>query len=711
MLRLTKSLPSLVSSNAFVRRTYADLSKLSPLVDIDPRVHEALRGSSGSVVALESTIITHGMPYPHNLETALEVEQIVRQKGAIPATIAIVDGRIKVGTTADQLARLAQSDTIKTSRRDLAYVLGKGLSGGTTVAGTLLVADMVGIRVFATGGIGGVHRGGEDSLDVSADLVELGRTPVAVVSSGVKSILDIPRTLEYLETQGVCVASYGSPERDFPAFYTRRSGSKAVYNFDSAAEAANAISVNGALGLRSGFLIGVPIPAEHALDQALMDGAIAEALAEATRQNIGGKEVTPFILAAVSKITAGKSLQSNMALIKNNASVAAEIAVELSRIESGQVKSVSERESASSGICSQRVPVVIGGSIVDTCISVLDDDLKLDGATYHANVNIAGGGVGRNIAEGIWKIYGDVRLVSAVGTDQNGDLIKRLLPDHCRTPVLTTGDHPTANCSILLDNRGDCKLCVGDMSVHGAISVDWINSHRDLIRAAPLVVLDANVSPATMEAIFELCVQHEKPVFFEPTDMRFAAKPFNASTLAAKAIRFISPNLYELREIARNRGYEGSIATTQVEDIELTDLLREVRLLGGFVNRHVDNVIVTLGAYGVVVIRRTSEQVPFFSADTGHYKSTDSGAGTQCRFYRGRALDRIVNVSGAGDSFTSGFVAAMLDGQLESVCVNVGFEAACCALGSKGAVAERYFDRGHSCWKPANGATFITVNE
>ncbi|EDS35651.1 conserved hypothetical protein [Culex quinquefasciatus] len=146
--------------------------------------------------------------------------------------------------------------------------------------------------------------------------------------------------------------------------------------------------------------------------------------------------------------------------------------------------------------------------ILNKCLCVC---LDLDGATYHANVNIAGGGVGRNIAEGIWKIYGDVRLVSAVGTDQNGDLIKRLLPDHCRTPVLTTADYPTANCSILLDNRGDCKLCVGDMSVHGAISVDWINSHRDLIRDAPLVVLDANVSPATMEAIFELCVQHEKP--------------------------------------------------------------------------------------------------------------------------------------------------------------------------------------------------------
>lgn len=247
-----------------------------------------------------------------------------------------MEGRIKVGLSGDQLARLAKADyrqTIKTSRRDLAYVLSKGLSGGTTVAGTLLVADMVGIRVFATGGIGGVHRGGEHTMDVSADLVELGRTPVAVVSSGVKSILDIPRTLEYLvgmgcvilfgasimplyvsslqETQGVCVASYQCPDLDFPAFYTRSSGSKAAYNLDSASEAARMISVNSALGLRSGFLIGVPLPEEFSLDRKQMDDVIGQALAEADRLGIRGKEVTPFILAAVSSITAGRSLESS----------------------------------------------------------------------------------------------------------------------------------------------------------------------------------------------------------------------------------------------------------------------------------------------------------------------------------------------------------------------------------------------------------------
>ncbi|XP_058817520.1 pseudouridine-5'-phosphate glycosidase [Topomyia yanbarensis] len=365
---------------SFVKRRLTDISKLSSLVDINPDVGEALRTAPQSVVALESTIITHGMPYPRNLETALEVEEIVRQKGAIPATIGIVGGRIQVGLSGDRLEKLAKADnagTIKTSRRDLAYVLSNGLNGGTTVAGTLLVADMVGIRVFATGGLGGVHRGGQNTMDVSADLVELGRTPVAVVSSGVKSILDIPRTLEYLETQGVCVASFQCPDLDFPAFYTRSSGSKAAYNLNNALEAANMISVNSALGLRSGFLIGVPIPEAYSMDPKVMSDVIEQALVEAESLNIRGKEVTPFILTAVSKITRGRSLESNIALIKNNARVAAEIAVELMRIENnGIIVSSSSMGRDASKIRSERVPVVIGGSNIDTSITVLDRDLK-----------------------------------------------------------------------------------------------------------------------------------------------------------------------------------------------------------------------------------------------------------------------------------------------------------------------------------------------
>lgn len=224
---------------------------------------------------------------------------------------------------------------IKTSRRDLAYIVSKGGCGGTTVAGTLIIANTVGIRIFATGGIGGVHRDGHVSMDISADLVELGRTPVAVISSGIKSILDIPRTLEYLETQGVCVATWKCPDMDFPAFYTRRSGEKANINFNSALEAAQLIDTSVKMNLKSGILIGVPIPEEFAMDESLINDAIGNAVKEACDRGIAGKRVTPYLLSAIGKITAGRSLVANMALIKNNAKIAAQIAVELNGIKRG----------------------------------------------------------------------------------------------------------------------------------------------------------------------------------------------------------------------------------------------------------------------------------------------------------------------------------------------------------------------------------------
>ncbi|XP_001650532.2 uncharacterized protein LOC5566172 [Aedes aegypti] len=376
MFRVPSKLSTLAAGSCLSKRGLVDLAKLSSLVDIKPEVRDALTKAPQSVVALESTIITHGMPYPQNLETALEVEQIVRQKGAIPATIGVVNGRVKVGVTSDELKVLARVDkesTLKTSRRDLAYVVSRKLNGGTTVAGTLVVASMVGIRIFATGGVGGVHRGGEHSLDISADLIELGRSPVAVVSSGVKSILDIPRTLEYLETQGVCVASYQCPDMEFPAFYFPTSGCKANCNLNNPVEAAELLSANNSLGLQSGFLIGVPLPEEHAIDRKLIEDATEQALSDAGQNAVGGKEMTPFVLAAISLHTKGRSLESNIALVKNNASVAAEIAVELARLENGG-------GAAKSG--SQRAPVVIGGSIVDTCITVKDDEWKVSTSSY-----------------------------------------------------------------------------------------------------------------------------------------------------------------------------------------------------------------------------------------------------------------------------------------------------------------------------------------
>lgn len=295
-------------------------------LDLLPEVADAL-AIGRPVVALESTIISHGMPYPQNVETARRVEQVVRDNGAVPATIAIMGGRLKVGLDTAELEALGQGGAavIKCSRRDIPFVLASGGMGATTVASTMIVAAMAGIRVFATGGIGGVHRGAQESFDISADLQELARTEVAVVCAGAKSILDIGLTLEYLETQGVPVIGYGCEE--LPAFYTRESGFKVDYRLDSAEEIAKALRLKWELGLSGGVVVANPIPKPYAMPKADIDDVIYQALQEAEEQGIKGKAATPFLLARVCELTGGESLASNIRLVLNNAELGARIAV------------------------------------------------------------------------------------------------------------------------------------------------------------------------------------------------------------------------------------------------------------------------------------------------------------------------------------------------------------------------------------------------
>lgn len=299
------------------------------MLAVHPEVQEAL-ASGKAVVALESTIITHGMPYPANVETALAVEAIIREAGAVPATIAILDGRITVGLTPTQIEALAQrKDVVKCSRRDLPVVVAKRQSGATTVAGTMIVAAMAGIRIFVTGGIGGVHRGAEQTMDVSADLTELARTSVAVVCAGAKSILDLGLTLEVLETQGVPVIGYGTDR--FPAFYVQDSGFGVPHRADHPEEIAEILARKWALGLDGGVVIANPIPGAHAMDRETIETAIREALRDAEAHAIRGKEITPFLLERLGALTAGRSLEANIALIKANAAVGAAIAKALSQ--------------------------------------------------------------------------------------------------------------------------------------------------------------------------------------------------------------------------------------------------------------------------------------------------------------------------------------------------------------------------------------------
>lgn len=301
---------------------------LNQYTDISSDVENALAAGK-PVVALESTIITHGMPYPDNSRMAADVEAIITQEGAVPATIAIVDGRLKIGLSIEEREALAQvKGAMKLSRADLAFALSEGRTGGTTVAATMLAAHLAGIKVFATGGIGGVHKGAETSFDISADLEELGRTPVIVVSAGAKAILDIEKTLEVLETKGVPVVVYGSDT--MPAFWSRQSPLKAPLRLDTAENIADFQKAREAIGVVGGMLIANPIPQASEIPAEIMAGYISEALSRATRNGITGKAVTPFLLSEILTITKGESLVANIALVENNARLAAKIAVALS---------------------------------------------------------------------------------------------------------------------------------------------------------------------------------------------------------------------------------------------------------------------------------------------------------------------------------------------------------------------------------------------
>ena len=299
---------------------------MNQYLDILPEVAQAL-AQGKPVVALESTIISHGMPYPQNVQTALEVERIIRENGAVPATIAVIGGRLKAGLSPEEIEYFGKKgqDIAKASRRDLAVLCARGEDGATTVTTTMIIAHMAGIKIFATGGIGGVHRGAETTMDISADLEELGQTPVMVVCAGAKSILDLGLTLEYLETKGVPVVGYQTKE--LPAFYTRSSGFQVDYRMDSPEELAKAFKTQNDMGFKGGMLVANPIPEEYAMPLETINAAIDQAIAESVEKGIKGKETTPFLLARVAELTGGNSLASNIQLVFNNARLAAKAAV------------------------------------------------------------------------------------------------------------------------------------------------------------------------------------------------------------------------------------------------------------------------------------------------------------------------------------------------------------------------------------------------
>ncbi|ESO85355.1 hypothetical protein LOTGIDRAFT_221393 [Lottia gigantea] len=678
---------------------YFNLNKIEQIrngtLSVSEEVRQALH-EHGPVVALESTIITHGMPYPHNIKTGLEVEDIIRKNGCIPATIGVLDGRVHVGLDKTQLEQLGSKgkDLVKISRRDFPYVLAKKLSGGTTVSGTMLASHLVGIQIFATGGIGGVHRGAEQTMDISADLTELGRTPVTVVSAGVKSILDIEKTLEYLETQGVCVATFGQ-DKDFPAFFVPSSGLKAPYNIRDEIEAAEMIYSKyygqNKMKLDSGILIGVPLPDSYNEYGQQIETAIDTALHEVSLKKIQGKEVTPYILQRVHELTGGESLHSNIALIKNNADIGSKIAWQLTKLQNstrvpgnhGNNRNGPYIQTKKTKTKKKR-PIVIGGSVVDFNARLKSEELQGNGSTNPGIIHQSFGGVGRNIADCLARLGADPLFISTIGEDCHTENFLA----HCGHLDLR-GIRRQPNCSTatycgVLGPSGQLQLGIGDMDVHQLVTNQMIYEYEEDIKESSIVIVDGNISPVAIETACQISTVYNVPVLFEPTDILKASRPFLTS--AHKQLTYTSPNINELQIMST--GFTNKPLSSQ--DLHSNEFHNNDDVIA-FCMPHclrlvekIPVVIVTLGQYGVLLCKKmqnnTTKTTISFQVEgkleAKHYPAYNV------------APEEIVSVSGAGDCFISAFVNGVIHGHHHDDCVKLGLFAAELSLRSSEAVPQ-----------------------
>ncbi|KAM9352022.1 uncharacterized protein ABDE67_006881 [Symphorus nematophorus] len=648
------------------------LSKNDSLFRVHPSVSQAL-AENKPVVALESTIITHGMPYPHNLSTAKEVEAIVRAEGATPATVGVIEGEVRVGLTSEELDHLARcKSSLKVSRRDLPYVISKGLSGGTTVSATMIAAHRAGIPVFVTGGIGGVHRDGENSLDISADLTELGRTPIAVVSAGIKSILDIGRTLEFLETQGACVATFGA-STNFPAFFSPQSGFTSPYQVCNPEEAAKLIASTLSLGLQSGVLLAVPIPEEHAAAGQQIEEAIQAAVTEARAKGIAGRDVTPYILQKVNDLTKGKSLQANIALIHNNAKVGSQIACALSK-QMNERKSKTHhhgKQSSDSDI------VVIGGINVDFIAKGKTETL-IFGQTNSGTVCQAFGGVGRNIADSLSRLGRRPLFISATGADSHSDAVFNYCKHMNTSGVARLEDQSTATYCVVIGENGEMSLGLGDMDIHQQITEQYVSQFEKQLSSATLVCLDGNIPVSTIDYVCSFASKHNVNVWYEPTDAEKACKPFLSD--AWKSLSYSSPNLAELCTMNKTLGFP----TPEVLPSSLDEVLSVAVALSRPLLEHLHCLVVTLGANGLLLCGE-------HNAGSVNLQPRKQRRRKQlCAVYYPAltvTAEETMNVSGAGDSLAGALIAGISQHRDTDTCVRMGLLAARLSLLSSHPIA------------------------
>jgi pseudouridine-5'-phosphate glycosidase/sugar/nucleoside kinase (ribokinase family) len=642
---------------------YTSTKSTSAVVQIWPAVQRAL-SSQRPVVALESTIVAHGMPFPENLSLSTRVAAIMRARGVEPATIAIKDGVCRVGLSVEELEELARTgvEAKKCSTREISLllaahrrkniVLGSEVSktqwGATTVASTMTLAHAAGIPVFVTGGIGGVHRDGQFTMDVSADLVELSRTPVIVVSAGIKSILDIQRTLEVLETNGVATVAYRTDE--FPAFFSPHSGVAAPARVDSAEEIAEAYLAARELGLSHGMLVAVPNdnPAGAHVEE-----EIQMALAEASERGIVGPAVTPFILSRVAQKTKGESLRSNMALVERNAAIGAEIAHAIAaRQRPVQLEKANNRS----------VVVVMGGAVVDIVAKPKGGHELILGTSNLTSCSESDGGVARNIAEALGRLGSNAILYSAVGDDSRGHALLTRLAAECdvessENSVAVVKGANTATYLAVLDNLGDLHVACADMDVLGEIQP----LPQTSLEHAAMLVIDSNPPVAVLLETAQLAVRRGVEVLWEPTSVPKAFE-LAKQDLFMSCLSYATPNRGELLAMSgRDVGFNPTTLNDPMSPAELEMLKELSTTILERMKRTRAHLIVTLGANGVLLASREQNKY-------------------SCRHFLAKKDVAVRNATGAGDSLTGAFVHGITRGKTVSEAVLIGMEAALMSL-------------------------------
>ena len=638
------------------------------------------------VVALESAFLSHGMPAPENFSTAVEIQDIISELGAVPAITAVIDGALRVGLSVPEIERLCYGDSnqlFKVSRRDLAPSVARGLTGGTTVSGSMLLAHLSGIKLLVTGGIGGVHIGGEGTMDISADLIELGRTPVTVVCAGAKSILDIERTCEVLETQGVTVCTLGGDQ--IPGFFSTHSGVKTPIRVDSISEITDIMYANHQLELSSGIVVCVPMPEAESMDKQEIDTSLRNAMQSAEDKGIHGNELSPYLLQFVKENTQRRSLEANMTLLKNNARVGAQISKSLSMIPKRHMHTHSDRnERRPEGREASR-PVVIGGINFDIVLRFRDNEIA-SLSTNAGWIKHSLGGVGRNIAQCLKQVGSGCEFISVVGRDAFGQMILKEMPDPRHVRELSGVS--TAKYCVLLNGQGELLYGVGDMDIHKLITPRMIDECSQLISKSPLVTFDGNLSYETLVHIMGICAREGVPTWFEPTCRASSTKFISPTPHPAQLYPSVaSPNRQELVTMHGAIFAPGSELTTLHPDyqtaVELcTDLLR-----------HIPVVIVTLGEEGVVLALRHRDMLhstQLLALLSSESRNPFALIPEQFVTYHFPAVpvSNVTSVSGAGDCLAGTVIAGLVEGASLEAAISSGILAASLSLQSKDTVPD-----------------------